>query len=123
VILSPLAEFELGLQGLRRLAVSTQLSAAKQRIGTNLTYYVFEGLLVGFTGGELVHIPALSGGRVGTTAKGAQTDAVNNPYMTGLQTGYHKDKKREKWFTVRGMFMGDRSLLVSIELTSPPCIR
>ena len=62
---------------------------------TRLTYYIFEGLLVGFAGGKLVHIPALSGGRGGTTTKGAETDAVNNPYMTGLTTTTHFEKGKE----------------------------
>ena len=65
-------------------------------MSASLTYYIFEGILVGFVAGELVHIPALSGGRGGSTSKGAGTDAVNNPYMTGLETTYHKDPKTGK---------------------------
>jgi len=54
-----------------------------------LTYYIFEGVLTGFTAGRTIHMIALSGGRGGTTKRAAETSAVNNPYMTGLETGYH----------------------------------
>lgn len=47
---------------------------------TNLSYYIFEGLLTGFANGNLVHISALSGGGGGSTRHRA-SDAVNNPYM------------------------------------------
>lgn len=52
---------------------------------TNLSYYIFEGLLTGFANGNLVHISALSGGGGGSTRHRA-SDAVNNPYMEGLKT-------------------------------------
>lgn len=57
-------------------------------MSAQLTYYIFEGVLVGFAGGKTFHIMALSGGRGGTTIKGVETFAVNNPYMTGLETTY-----------------------------------
>jgi Protein of unknown function (DUF2778) len=51
----------------------------------NLTYYIFEGVLVGTVGGEQIHILALSGGGGATRRKEGPTDpnAVNNPYRTG----------------------------------------
>ena len=50
-----------------------------------LTYYIFEGLLVGNAGGRSFYIHALSGGGSGST-KGAGNSAGNNPYSTGLKT-------------------------------------
>jgi hypothetical protein len=47
---------------------------------TDLTYYIFEGLLRGRADGSLVHISALSGGEGGST-RNRPTDGVNNPYM------------------------------------------
>jgi hypothetical protein len=55
-----------------------------------LTYYLFEGILVGTVGQSRFHIPALSGGGGGST-KSAPADSTNNPYMTGLKTS---DTKR-----------------------------
>ncbi len=52
---------------------------------TNLTYYIFEGILTGFASNRFVHISALSGGAGGST-RGRTSDAVNNPYMEGLKT-------------------------------------
>jgi len=60
-------------------------------MSAQLTYYIFEGVLTGFAGGQLLHISALSGGRGGTTTKGVESDAVNNPYATGVKTTEHKD--------------------------------
>ncbi len=54
-------------------------------MGANLTYYVFEGVLVGQAGGRQFHIFARSGGGGGTT-KGGETFVGNNPYMTGFRT-------------------------------------
>jgi hypothetical protein len=51
----------------------------------NLTYYIFEGLLVGVSGNRMFHIPALSGG-AGGSKRHPITDAVNNAYMEGLKT-------------------------------------
>jgi hypothetical protein len=50
-----------------------------------LTYYIFEGLLLGFAGGKSVEMSALSGGGGGSSAH-APGDTVNNPYMTGVKT-------------------------------------
>ncbi len=54
---------------------------------SSLTYYIFEGVLVGQAGGSSFHIFALSGGGGGSksTVPGwVAGDVVNNPYMTGL---------------------------------------
>lgn len=51
----------------------------------NLTYYIWDGVLVGTVNGRLFTIPALSGGGGGST-KNRPTDAANNPYMEGLKT-------------------------------------
>jgi hypothetical protein len=53
---------------------------------TELTYYIWEGLLTGFAAGRLIHICALSGGRGGTTVPRATTGIANNPYATGVKT-------------------------------------
>ena len=50
-----------------------------------LTYYIFEGVLVGRARGKHFHIMALSGGGGGTT-KGGKTFVGNNPYMTAWKT-------------------------------------
>jgi hypothetical protein len=52
-----------------------------------LTYYIFEGVLVGYIGTEMVHIIAWSGGAGGSTRKDApQPQVVNNPYLYGLKS-------------------------------------
>src|SRR5262249_54984902 len=49
----------------------------------SLTYYIFEGLLVGRANGRHFHIFALSGGRAGSTIEGVVDRLVaNNPYQT-----------------------------------------
>jgi hypothetical protein len=58
-----------------------------------LTYYLFEGILVGTVGQRRFHIPALSGGGGGST-KSPSADSTNNPYMTGLKTSDTKDGHR-----------------------------
>jgi hypothetical protein len=58
-------------------------------MSAQLTYYIFEGVLTGLAGGKTFHLIAFSGGRGGSTIKNVSTDAANNPYMTGLRTGYH----------------------------------
>ena len=62
-------------------------------LDTQLTYYLFEGILVGNVGERRFHIPALSGGGGGST-KSPAADSTNNPYMTGLKTGETKDGHR-----------------------------
>ena len=59
-------------------------------MGAQLTYYLFEGVLVGTADGRPFHILALSGGGGGST-KAAPADSTNNPYMTGLKT---RDSKK-----------------------------
>ena len=51
----------------------------------NLTYYIFEGVLVGNAGGRSFHLLALSGGGGGST-KSRPAASMNNPYMTALKT-------------------------------------
>jgi hypothetical protein len=54
-------------------------------MGAQLTYYLFQGLLVGTADNRFFHIPALSGGGGGST-KSAPADSANNPYRTALKT-------------------------------------
>lgn len=49
----------------------------------SLTYYIFEGLLVGTVNGKSVHILAACGGRAGSKTEGVVDGHVaNNPYQT-----------------------------------------
>jgi hypothetical protein len=50
-----------------------------------LTYYIFEGLLVGIVNGKLVSLSAYSGGRGGSYDKDAPTKDANNPYSYALK--------------------------------------
>jgi|SRR5581483_2838265 len=52
---------------------------------SDLTYYIFEGLLVGYANGHMVHISAVSGGAGGSTKEKAAF-SMNNPYMEALKT-------------------------------------
>ena len=54
-------------------------------MATELTYYIFEGLLVGFAGGGFIHIFAGSGGGAGSKVHHTSWTA-NNPYATGVKT-------------------------------------
>jgi hypothetical protein len=51
----------------------------------NLTYYLFEGVLVGMVGGQHIHVFAESGGGGGSTASTGPSEpgTVNNVYRTG----------------------------------------
>jgi hypothetical protein len=64
-------------------------------MSAQLTYYIFEGVLTGFAGGKTFHITALSGGRGGSKAQDAGTDAVNNPYMN-----WPEDDLTQSWKAV-----------------------
>lgn len=57
----------------------------------NLTYYLFEGLLVGTLNGRGVMMSSVrSGGAAGSKTKGrTQASVVNNPYRTGQKAGDH----------------------------------
>jgi hypothetical protein len=54
-----------------------------------LTYYIFEGVLVGFVEQDLIHITAWSGGAGGSKSH-APNENANNPYMYALKA---KDNK------------------------------
>jgi hypothetical protein len=62
-----------------------KLWSEEEQMESNLTYYIFEGVLTGFANGSLIHISALSGGGGGST-KNRPSESVNNPYMEGLKT-------------------------------------
>jgi hypothetical protein len=74
------------------LTSSTASSTAPEPGTAALTYYIFEGVLAGFIGGEMVHLTAWSGGGGGSTRNATQ-DSVNNPYMYALKTVHSKSKK------------------------------
>ena len=58
-----------------------------------LTYYIFEGLLVGVVNGKQVSLSAYSGGRGGSYDENAPTEVANNPYSYAVKeddkTGVH----------------------------------
>lgn len=54
-------------------------------MGASLTYYIWEGLLVGTANGTFIHLPAVCGGGGGSTAN-APTEKANNPYMSAFKT-------------------------------------
>jgi len=51
---------------------------------SELTYYVFEGVLAGTLNGQTISISAVSGGGGGSKTK-APNETMNNPYMYGLK--------------------------------------
>jgi hypothetical protein len=52
-----------------------------------LTYYIFEGVLVGFIDEDMIHIIAWSGGAGGSKTKNApEAQVVNNPYLYAKKT-------------------------------------
>ncbi len=54
-------------------------------LGTaQLTYYIFEGVLVGFIESDLIHIMAWSGGGGGSRVN-SPSESANNPYMYALK--------------------------------------
>jgi hypothetical protein len=57
-----------------------------------LTYYIFEGVMVGFVDSGLVHLTALSGGGGGSTKHSANENA-NNPYVYALKEVDDKGQK------------------------------
>ena len=50
-----------------------------------LTYYIFEGLLVGIVNGKAVTVAAYSGGRGGSYDEDAPTKDANNPYSYAVK--------------------------------------
>ena len=61
--------------------------------GAQLTYYIFEGVLVGSIDTEMIHVIAWSGGAGGSKRKdGPDPEVVNNPYLYGRKAvGKAKD--------------------------------
>lgn len=57
-----------------------------------LTYYIFEGVLVGFIGTQMIHLSAWSGGAGGSTKNDTDSSA-NNPYMYAFKEVDDKKKK------------------------------
>ena len=55
-----------------------------------LTYYIFEGVLAGTIGSDMVHVIAWSGGAGGST-KNPTDDSANNPYRYALK---ERDSKK-----------------------------
>jgi hypothetical protein len=64
-------------------------------MATELTYYIQEGLLVGYAGGGFIHIFAGSGGGAGSKVRRTSWTA-NNPYATGVKTAGKKDSPRHR---------------------------
>ncbi len=65
-----------------------------QETGTaRLTYYIFEGLLVGIVNGKQLSISAYSGGAGGSYDKDAPTQVANNPYSYAVKE-QEGDKKK-----------------------------
>ena len=55
-------------------------------LGANLTYYIYEGVLVGRAGGSQFHMLALSGGGSGSTRNAPNFGGGFYPYLTGKKT-------------------------------------
>jgi hypothetical protein len=66
-----------------------------------LTYYIFEGVLVGILDSRFVHLTAHSGGGGGST-KNLTTESANNPYLYGLKEVDIKFKDKSKNKHVHG---------------------
>jgi hypothetical protein len=65
--------------------VNQGTKSTRQPPGTaQLTYYIFEGVLVGFMGTDMIHLTAWSGG-AGGSRKLTPTNDANNPYSYGVK--------------------------------------
>jgi len=64
-------------------------------MATELTYYIREGLLVGYAGGGFIHVLAGAGGGAGSKVRRASWTA-NNPYATGVKTSGKAHSKSHK---------------------------
>lgn len=62
-----------------------QHSPTNNSVKANLTYYIFEGVLVGIVNGSLIQVWALTGGGGGSTNT-RRTGIQTIPYMYGLRT-------------------------------------
>jgi hypothetical protein len=67
----------------------------------HLTYYIFEGVLVGIADSKLIHLSAYSGGGGGST-KNPTTESANNPYLYALKEVDLKFKDKSKNKHVHG---------------------
>lgn len=67
----------------------------------HLTYYIFEGVLVGIIEAKFVHITAFSGGGGGST-RNRTSDSANNPYQYGLKEVDLKFKNQAKNIHIHG---------------------
>jgi hypothetical protein len=61
----------------------------------DLTYYIFDGILVGFAGGGHIFMIAGSGGGSGSTSH-TGSDTANNVYATGVKTTGGSKSKSHK---------------------------
>ena len=76
----------------RHLLVHGKKTVRRSPGTAQLTYYIFEGVLVGFIGTELIHLSAWSGGAGGSN-KNRPDDSANNPYMYAMREVDNKKKK------------------------------
>jgi hypothetical protein len=75
---------------------------ARHVTGTaHLTYYIFEGVLVGIVDSNPVHLTAYSGGGGGST-KNPSSESANNPYLYALKEVDLKFKDKSKNVHVHG---------------------
>lgn len=56
-----------------------------------LTYYIFEGILVGLVNSKAIHLSAWTGGGAGST-RNKPNESANNPYAYGLKEVDDKSK-------------------------------
>ena len=80
----------------KHLAVHHRLHSSRQHAhvmtgNARLTYYIFEGLLVGIINGAMIHVSAWTGGGAGST-KNTPNETANNPYYYGLEEVDNKPK-------------------------------
>lgn len=88
----------------RHLAIhhAVHRKQAPPNIGTaRLTYYIFEGILVGFANGKQIYLAAYSGGAGGSKVSTA-TEIANNPYSYGVKEIDIKASKTHKPFHSHG---------------------
>jgi hypothetical protein len=75
-----------------KVSLDHDKKAVKRSPGTaQLTYYIFEGVLVEFVGTDLIHMTAWSGGAGGST-KNSTDNSANKPYMYAFKEIDNKKK-------------------------------